>query len=94
MQRILLVYKDHSLRKAVWLLLVKMGYDVVEAANGIEAEKLQRCLPADVLMTDITTLRRSDSVGQFRRRHPQVQILGTTGISAADICAGLGRAWA
>ena len=53
MHRILLLYPELSFRKLLWLALVKMGYEVVEAANPREAAKLNRCLPADVIIADL-----------------------------------------
>lgn len=77
MPRIIIVEGDHSFRKMLWLTLVKMGYEVVEAVNGSEAMKLHRCLPADVLMTDLIMPDQGGlkTIQEFHRRHPQVKII-------------------
>lgn len=55
MPRILIMYADGWFRKKLWLALVKIGYEVIEAVNIQEALRLNRYLPADVLLTDRST---------------------------------------
>jgi DNA-binding NtrC family response regulator len=78
MGRILLMDSDHSFRKTLWLALVKLGYEVVEATNGKEAVRLQRYLPADVLMTDVITKETEGlaTIREFKRSYPTVKIFG------------------
>jgi DNA-binding response OmpR family regulator len=86
MPRILIVDDDHSFRKMLWLVLVKWGYDAVEAANGKEAEKLHRFLPADLLLTDLIMPEQEglETIQQFRRLHPAVKIIAMSGGGRSD----------
>ena len=81
MPRILIVDEDLSFRKAVWLALVKLGYEVVEAANGQEAVKLHRVLPADVLMTELVMPEQKglEIIRAFRLGHRALKIIAIAG---------------
>ena len=76
MHRIMLLYPDHLFRKTLWLALVKMGYEVVEAANPREAERLDRFLPADALVADLRGSCEEDLVQLqgIRRSHRGLKI--------------------
>jgi DNA-binding NtrC family response regulator len=80
MHRILILYPDPSFRKKLWLALVKMGYDVVEAANTSEAKTLHRHLPADMLITDLRGCRDCEIAGlrSLHRHHPILRIVQFT----------------
>jgi CheY-like chemotaxis protein len=73
----------------LWLTLIKMGYDAVEAANGREAVKLYHQLPADLLLTDLIMPEQEglETIQTFRRDHPAVKIIAMSGggrINAKD----------
>ena len=92
MPRIIIVEGDHSFRKMLWLTFVKMGYEVVEAVNGSEAMKLHRCLPADLLMTDLIMPEQGglETIQEFHHRHPQVKIIAISGEARTSARDSLG----
>jgi DNA-binding response OmpR family regulator len=81
MSLILLVDDDEAFRKAQRLLLVKMGYSVLEARNGKEALRLAEVEPPDVMLTDIVMPEKEglETIEDFRRLLPDVKIIAMSG---------------
>ncbi|MDQ2977312.1 MAG: response regulator [Acidobacteriota bacterium] len=50
--RVLLAEDDRSLRRLLEVLLERAGYEVVSAADGLEAMKLALSTPIDIVVTD------------------------------------------
>ncbi len=89
MSRILLVDDDEPFRKMLRLTLTKLGYEVVEAANGKEALRLHAALPADLVITDLVMPEREglETILELRRQQPTLKIIAMSGggrINARD----------
>src|SRR5689334_3792337 len=89
MSRILLVDDDESFRKMLRLTLAKLGYQVVEAADGREALQRQQTEPAAVMITDLIMpdMEGIETIQEFRSRYPAVKIIAMSGggrVSATD----------
>ena len=81
MPRILLVDDDEPLRTLLRLVLVHMGYEVVEASNGKEAVKLLQPAPPDLVLTDIVMPEQEglETITVVRRLHPAMKIIAMSG---------------
>lgn len=89
MRRILLVDDDAALRKLLRFNLTKMGYEVVEAANGNEALEIQKNDPAELVLTDLIMPEKEglETIGELRKKYPGARIIAMSGGgrgSAAD----------
>ena len=89
MCKILLVDDDESFRKMIRLTLLKLGYDVTEAANGKQARQAFAAGPVDVLLTDLIMPDQEglETIQEFRHAHPTVKIIAMSGggrINAVD----------
>ncbi len=80
-KRILLVDDEGFLRDTVRLLLVQIGYRVVEANNGAEALGLFARGHFDLVMTDyeMPFLKGNELAARIRRMAPRQPILMMTG---------------
>lgn len=81
MKRILLVDDEGLLRDALRLLLMQVGYKVVEANNGAEALGLFARERFDLVMTDyeMPFLKGNELATRIRRMAPRQPILMMTG---------------
>lgn len=89
MSRILLVDDDEPFRKMLRLTLTKLGYDVLDAANGREALRLHDVLPAELVITDLIMPEREglEIIMELHRRQPALKIIAISGggrINAKD----------
>jgi CheY-like chemotaxis protein len=89
MPRILLVDDDESFRRMLRLTLMKLGYEVLDAANGVEAVRLHAVLPADLVITDLIMPEREglETIQELHRHHPNLKIIAMSGggrINAKD----------
>ena len=89
MPRILVVDDDESFRKMLRLTLVKMGHEVREARNGLEAVALYDQEPADLVMTDVIMPEQDglETIRLMRRAHPALKIIAMSGggrVNATD----------
>jgi len=50
--RVLLAEDDRAVRRLLEVLLERAGYDVISAADGLEAMKLALSTPIDIVVTD------------------------------------------
>ena len=81
LRSVLVADDDGGLRSALKLALEASGYRVEVAANGMEALRLQRKNPADVLVTDIF-MPESDgfeAIDGFRKAFPGTRIIAMSG---------------
>lgn len=90
--KVLVVEADASLRIALRLTLVALGYETRGAVNGREAVALQRQSPADILITDLIVPEQDgmETIQEFRRDHPSVKIVAMSGggwVNARDLLA-------
>ncbi|MBN2232601.1 MAG: response regulator [Deltaproteobacteria bacterium] len=90
-ETILLVEDDDMVRQLCIEMLARLGYAVLEAANGEEA--MHRCRDdhhrIDLLLTDVVMPKMSGAelVAAVRNRHPQVQVLFMSGYAEQTISA-------
>src|SRR4051812_16554225 len=86
MPRILLVDDDDAFRVVLRITLVKLGYEVTEAANGGEAGPQPAPAPADLLLTDIVMPDQEglETIQFFHRKHPLVKIVAMSGGGRID----------
>ena len=87
MPRILLVDDDELLRGALHQILVRVGYDVDDAANGKVAVREYRRQRCDVVIMDIVMPDEEGlgTIRRLRRVDPNVKIIAISG-------GGLGKA--
>ena len=81
MPRILIVEDDEELRLVLTRALARAGYQVIEAKSGVEALKLLRVEPPDVVLTDIV-LPDEDGIGlimKIRTGYPDIPVLAMSG---------------
>jgi DNA-binding NtrC family response regulator len=79
--RILVVDDDEQTRTVLRLLLIKMGHDVFEAANGKMAVKLCQSESPDVMLTDIVMPEKEgvETIIEVHRAYPKIKIIAMTG---------------
>jgi CheY-like chemotaxis protein len=67
----------HSLRK----FLTGAGYEVLEAANGIEAVEQVRLSAVDVVLLDLVMPEREglETLRIFRKEHPGLKVIAMSG---------------
>jgi CheY-like chemotaxis protein len=71
--RVLLVEDDNSLRRYVEVTLQRAGYEVLSAADGLEAMKLALTSAVDIVITDAMMPNLSGhELGRFLRNSPKL----------------------
>ncbi|MEN8136477.1 MAG: ATP-binding protein [Thermodesulfobacteriota bacterium] len=82
-ETVLLVEDDSSVRQLVSSVLVSLGYTVIEAGNGKEAEKTvaEYHDKIDLLLTDVVMpgMSGSELASRLAKSHPSLQVLFVTG---------------
>jgi PAS domain S-box-containing protein len=84
---ILWVEDEASMRRLTKLILVRQGYQVIEAANGLEALNLwdQHKSEVKLLLTDIVMpggITGLELARRLREDHPRLKVIFTSGYSA------------
>lgn len=81
MTRVLIVDDDAVLRTMYRVMLERVGYEVVEAANGREAVHREQAMPLDVILLDILMPDQDglETIRILRRIDPQVKIIAMSG---------------
>jgi two-component system, chemotaxis family, chemotaxis protein CheY len=89
--RVLVVDDEENVRKLVRVSLTKAGYDVEEAGNGEEAEKIIRAkdnpLMVDVILCDIRMPKVNgiEAIAFFQKEFPSVPIVVITGFPDTEV---------
>jgi CheY-like chemotaxis protein len=85
MQRILVIDDEAEMRALLEKSLGSSGYEVVSAADGKEALKLQRKTPANLVITDIfmPVMEGFETIAALRKEFPQVPIIAISGKAVA-----------
>lgn len=89
MARILLIEDEDSVRATLRKVLESAGHQVLEAANGEQALRLEESGPVDLVVTDII-MPQMDGFGAIhllRKRDPELAILAVTGGTADYLAA-------
>ncbi len=78
---ILLIDDEEPFRSVIKQVLSKAGYDVVEAANGVEAINRFYEKPADMIITDIIMpeMEGLETIIELKRAHPEVKLIAMSG---------------
>jgi CheY-like chemotaxis protein len=92
---VLLAEDDRSLRRYLEVVLRRAGYEVLPAADGLEAMKVLLSTPVDAVVTDaIMPHICGHELCRFLREHPQLKDLPIVLLSGADASARLEEAGA
>jgi len=93
--RVLVVDDEENVRKLVRMSLTKAGYDVEEAENGEEAEKIIQAkdnpLMVDVILCDIRMPKVNgiEAITFFQKQYPSVPIVVITGFPDTEMAVNL-----
>ena len=93
--RVLVVDDEENIRKLVRMSLTKAGYDVEEAENGEEAEKIIQAkdnpLMVDVILCDIRMPKVNgiEAIAFFQKQFPSVPIVVITGFPDTEMAVNL-----
>ena len=93
--RVLVVDDEENVRKLVRVSLTKAGYDVEEAENGEEAEKIIQAkdnpLMVDVILCDIRMPKVNgiEAIAFFKKEFPSVPIVVITGFPDTEVAVNL-----
>ncbi len=81
MARILVIDDDVQIREMLRQMLEFEGYEVIEAANGKEALKLQQQTPADLVITDLIMPEKEgiETIRELREIFPEIKIIAMSG---------------
>jgi CheY-like chemotaxis protein len=84
--RVLLVEDDRSLRRYLEVVLQRRGYEVIVAADGLEAMRASLTAPLDIVVTDaIMPNLNGYELVRFLRNTPQLSHLPIVLLSALEI---------
>jgi YesN/AraC family two-component response regulator len=80
-KRILIIDDDFHVRDMLERLLRRAGYDSQLAENGVEALKMHRENPVDLVITDIIMPEKEgiEIISEFRRDYPSVKLIAISG---------------
>ena len=81
MARILIIDDESQIRSMLRLMLERVGYEVVEAPDGIEGIRQYREKPADLIITDLI-MPNKDGIGMIidlKKEFPNVKIIALSG---------------
>ena len=85
---VLLAEDDRALRRYLEVVLRRAGYEVLPAADGLEAMKTLLSTPVDAVVTDAVMPHLSGhELCRFLREHPQLKDLPIVLLSGADSSA-------
>ena len=81
MNRILIVDDDPSFRTVLRMMLLKRGYDVIEAGDGNEALQLMETRGAEVVVTDLIMPEKEglETIQELRSRYPETKVIAMSG---------------
>ena len=86
---VLVVEDDDSVRESAILLMTAIGYDVLEASNGVEAlDVIDRNDAIDILFSDVMMpggVNGFEVATEATRRRPGLRVILTSGYSEAEL---------
>ena len=87
MTRILVVEDDRVHRKIIREILAPHGYDVMEAADGIEAIHMQRDHGFDLILTDVVMpgVSGGDLAKQLKQAMPSLKVVFMSGYNDDEV---------
>ena len=81
MALILIIDDEPQIRSMLKIMLERDGYEVAEAPDGIEAIRIYRQNPADLIITDLI-MPNKDGIGMIidlKKEYPDVKIIAMSG---------------
>lgn len=81
MARILIIDDETQIRSMLRLMLERVGYEVIEAADGMEGIRQYRDNPTDLIITDLI-MPNKDGIGmmiELKKEFPRVKIIAMSG---------------
>ncbi len=81
MARILIIDDESQIRSMLRLMLERVGYEVIEAADGMDGIRQYRDNPADLIITDLI-MPNKDGIGmiiELKKEFPKVKIIAMSG---------------
>jgi DNA-binding NtrC family response regulator len=84
--RILVIDDDQIVRTGIKLLLVRSGYEVVEAVDGVEGVASYQDQGADLVLVDMFMPNKSgfEVLQELKRFDPDVKMVSITGMGIQD----------
>lgn len=81
MSRILVIEDEEEIRTMLCQVLEDEGYDVEEAADGMEGIELYRKNPADLIITDMIMPKKEgmETIMDLKLEFPNVKIIAISG---------------
>ncbi len=81
MAQILIIDDDSLVRRALRKLLEYAGYEVIEAADGIEGVSFYEQHEPDLIISDIFMPKKEglETISELRSKHPKVKIIAISG---------------
>ena len=78
---ILLIDDEKHFRAVIKQVLSRAGYDVVEAANGVEGINCFNEKPADMIITDIIMPEKEgiETIIELKKAHPSLKLIAMSG---------------
>lgn len=81
MARILIIDDETQIRSMLRLMLERVGYEVIEAADGMEGIRQYKDNPTDLIITDLI-MPNKDGIGmmiELKKEFPRVKIIAMSG---------------
>jgi PAS domain S-box-containing protein len=88
---VLVVEDDENVRELACSFLTSLGYDVLEAEDGLKAMEIinanDKLSQIDVLLTDIVMpgMRGDELADRIKKKRPEIEIILTSGYTDSDI---------
>ena len=81
MPKILVIDDDEQVRALLYEILDRAGFEVVEAANGLEGVNAYRRAPTDLIITDLIMPEKEgvETILELRGEFPSVRIVAISG---------------
>ena len=81
MPKILVIDDDEQVRALLHEILDRAGFEVVEAANGVEGVSAYRRAPTDLVITDLIMPEKEgvETILELRREFPSARIIAMSG---------------
>src|SRR3954468_6691437 len=86
MPRVLIVDDHAPLLEMLSGIIRRMGHEVLQASNGIEATAAFQTIPPNLLLTDLLMPEQDgfEIIRYARKRHPSVRIIAMSGGGKID----------
>lgn len=78
---ILVIDDDALIRRMIRRILEEEGYEIAEAANGLEGTKINQKSPADLVITDILMPEKEgiETISELINEFPGIKIVAMSG---------------